>query len=321
MTSSPGFNSARHRLDGSGDTRGNEDFAIRIGADAVLPLQFAGDGLAQRGNSVGAVYWLKPASMAASAPCRTTSGTSVSNALREINAAGLFALHRHGANGGLRNAAGKLAQTQHRRFLLGRDGRPEQFATCPQTQFNRPVRPLDGAGWRRAGVAPYPFIVSCIQTGCLAKDGSLARFRKQGTGVFPRMFDSSQTGVTLVVALRRERVRIELELKMIFNFIFGRHKQARRCQKPRPWPICTSARAPFSANSNWRPRGRTPDEPGFCSRAWKSRSLRSGPGGDPRVYRVEGTEVAMRRDLSRHIHVRAARRCRLRRLTRWEPRP
>jgi len=31
--------------------------------------------------------------------------------------------------------------------------------------------------------------------------------------------------------------------------------------------------------------------------------LRSGPGGDPRVYRVDGTEVAMRRDVSRHIHV------------------
>ena len=31
--------------------------------------------------------------------------------------------------------------------------------------------------------------------------------------------------------------------------------------------------------------------------------LRSGPGGDPRVYRVDGTEVAMRRDLSRHIQV------------------
>lgn len=30
---------------------------------------------------------------------------------------------------------------------------------------------------------------------------------------------------------------------------------------------------------------------------------RSGPGGDPRVYRVEGTEVAIRRELSRHIQV------------------
>lgn len=32
---------------------------------------------------------------------------------------------------------------------------------------------------------------------------------------------------------------------------------------------------------------------------------RSCPGGDPRVYRVEGTEIAMRRDLSRHILVQA----------------
>ena len=30
---------------------------------------------------------------------------------------------------------------------------------------------------------------------------------------------------------------------------------------------------------------------------------RSGPGGDPRVYRVEGTEVALRREVSRFIHV------------------
>ena len=29
----------------------------------------------------------------------------------------------------------------------------------------------------------------------------------------------------------------------------------------------------------------------------------SGPGGDPRVYRVDGTEVAMRRDVSCYIHV------------------
>ena len=31
--------------------------------------------------------------------------------------------------------------------------------------------------------------------------------------------------------------------------------------------------------------------------------LRSGPGGDPRVYRVDGTEIAMRRDLSQNIDV------------------
>jgi Fe2+ transport system protein FeoA len=31
---------------------------------------------------------------------------------------------------------------------------------------------------------------------------------------------------------------------------------------------------------------------------------RSGPGGNPRVYRVDGTDVALRRDLSRCIAVR-----------------
>jgi Fe2+ transport system protein FeoA len=34
---------------------------------------------------------------------------------------------------------------------------------------------------------------------------------------------------------------------------------------------------------------------------------RSGPGGNPRVYRVDGTEVALRRDLSRCIFVRPMR--------------
>jgi ferrous iron transport protein A len=36
------------------------------------------------------------------------------------------------------------------------------------------------------------------------------------------------------------------------------------------------------------------------------RVTRSGPGGDPRVYRVDGTEVALRRDVSRQIEVRRA---------------
>ncbi len=34
------------------------------------------------------------------------------------------------------------------------------------------------------------------------------------------------------------------------------------------------------------------------------RVTRSGPGGDPRVYRVDGTEVALRRDVSEQIEVR-----------------
>lgn len=32
-------------------------------------------------------------------------------------------------------------------------------------------------------------------------------------------------------------------------------------------------------------------------------AARSAPGGDPRVYRVEGTEFALRRDTARRIHV------------------
>ncbi len=34
------------------------------------------------------------------------------------------------------------------------------------------------------------------------------------------------------------------------------------------------------------------------------RVTRSGPGGDPRVYRVDGTEVALRRDVSKQIEIR-----------------
>jgi Fe2+ transport system protein FeoA len=39
---------------------------------------------------------------------------------------------------------------------------------------------------------------------------------------------------------------------------------------------------------------------------------RSGPGGNPRVYRVDGTEVALRRDLSRCIGVRPLREAEMR---------
>ncbi|MEO8056425.1 MAG: FeoA family protein [Acidobacteriota bacterium] len=35
-------------------------------------------------------------------------------------------------------------------------------------------------------------------------------------------------------------------------------------------------------------------------------AARSAPGGDPRVYRVEGTEFALRRDTAGHIHVEAS---------------
>ncbi len=38
------------------------------------------------------------------------------------------------------------------------------------------------------------------------------------------------------------------------------------------------------------------------------RVTRSGPGGDPRVYRVDGTEVALRRDVSKQIEIRRTKK-------------
>ncbi len=35
-------------------------------------------------------------------------------------------------------------------------------------------------------------------------------------------------------------------------------------------------------------------------------AARSAPGGDPRVYRVEGTEFALRGETARHMHLDAA---------------
>jgi Fe2+ transport system protein FeoA len=112
---------------------------------------------------------------------------------------------------------------------------------------------------------------------------------------------TSQTGVTLVVVRRQEQVRIELELKMIFNFIFGR----KRHRDP-----ATSALADLKVGEHAIVRELELDHPiaehlmnlGFVPGLEVSVE-RSGPGGDPRVYRVEGTEVAMRRELSRHIQV------------------
>ena len=109
--------------------------------------------------------------------------------------------------------------------------------------------------------------------------------------------------VTLVVARGHGRVRIELELKMIFNFIFGRHKKDRQTRDPGPGR--SAGRRERHALPNWKLAPPVAEHlmnlgfvPGLVVKV-----LRSGPGGDPRVYRVDGTEVAMRRDLSRHIHV------------------
>jgi Fe2+ transport system protein FeoA len=123
---------------------------------------------------------------------------------------------------------------------------------------------------------------------------------KRFIGVFPIVY-TSQTAVTFVVARRQERVRIELELKMIFNFIFGRKRHRNTTAR---------ALADLQVGEHAIVRELDLDHPvaehlmnlGFVPGLEVSVE-RSGPGGDPRVYRVEGTEVAMRRELSRHIRV------------------
>ena len=35
-------------------------------------------------------------------------------------------------------------------------------------------------------------------------------------------------------------------------------------------------------------------------------AARSAPGGDPRVFRVDGSEVALRRETASHLHIRFA---------------
>jgi len=88
---------------------------------------------------------------------------------------------------------------------------------------------------------------------------------------------------------------------MIFNFIFGRRKK----QPPTGASALADLRVGESAilsDLSWLLRLRTSDDLGFVP-GLEVQVLRSGPGGDPRVYRVDGTEVAMRRDLTRHIRI------------------
>ncbi len=92
-----------------------------------------------------------------------------------------------------------------------------------------------------------------------------------------------------------------MELKMIFNFIFGRKRQ----RSSREGALCdlrVGDRAIVRELELEHPIAEHLMNLGFVPGLEVSVE-RSGPGGDPRVYRVEGTEVAIRRELSRHIHV------------------
>ena len=105
----------------------------------------------------------------------------------------------------------------------------------------------------------------------------------------------------MVVVRMGKGVRIEMELKMIFNFIFGR-KQYRHHNSDALADLRVGERAIVQDLELDHPIAEHLMNLGFVPGLEVSVE-RSGPGGDPRVYRVEGTEVAIRRELSRHIHV------------------
>jgi ferrous iron transport protein A len=89
---------------------------------------------------------------------------------------------------------------------------------------------------------------------------------------------------------------------MIFNFIFGRRKRAPQHTASALADLRVGESAILSELELATPVAEHLMNLGFVP-GLEVKVLRSGPGGDPRVYRVDGTEVAMRRELSRHIHV------------------
>ena len=92
---------------------------------------------------------------------------------------------------------------------------------------------------------------------------------------------------------------------MIFNFIFGRHKSKSQARAQALADLEVGQSAVLSDLEVAPAVAEHLMNLGFVP-GLVVKVLRSGPGGDPRVYRVDGTEVAMRRDLSRHIHVELA---------------
>jgi len=89
---------------------------------------------------------------------------------------------------------------------------------------------------------------------------------------------------------------------MIFNFIFGRRKKQPPTGATALADLRVGETAVLSELELAAPVAEHLMNLGFVP-GLEVKVLRSGPGGDPRVYRVDGTEVAMRRDLSRHIHI------------------
>jgi Fe2+ transport system protein FeoA len=89
---------------------------------------------------------------------------------------------------------------------------------------------------------------------------------------------------------------------MIFNFIFGRKHHRHTNARAALADLEVGQRAIVRELELDHPVAEHLMNLGFVPGLEVSVE-RSGPGGDPRVYRVEGTEIAMRRELSRHIQV------------------
>jgi len=89
---------------------------------------------------------------------------------------------------------------------------------------------------------------------------------------------------------------------MIFNFRFGRGKQDHRAKTGALADLHVGESAIVSELELSPAIAEHLMNLGFVP-GLVVKVLRSGPGGDPRIYRVDGMEVAMRRDLSRHIQV------------------
>ncbi len=97
----------------------------------------------------------------------------------------------------------------------------------------------------------------------------------------------------------RVAVRIDLKLKMIFNFISapaGRGPQVLSELKVGERAVVDRLELAPSTTEYLINLGFVP---GLVVTV-----ARSGPGGDPRIYRVDGTEIALRRDVSRRIAIR-----------------
>jgi Fe2+ transport system protein FeoA len=96
-----------------------------------------------------------------------------------------------------------------------------------------------------------------------------------------------------------KRVRIDLVLKMVFNFM--KHRVIHSVHTLFDLAVGESGiledfDMPQTVAEHLMNLGFVPGLEVLVAR--------SGPGGNPRVYRVDGTEVALRRDLSRCIAVR-----------------